>query len=130
MTKETKLTAEQMKALAPYERHFRQAIEAAWCSYPGQEGIRIMLDAWASITGRRYGYKPCCSNCLLNLVRDMGTIYFEQKRVLEEEAKKAAAEETPAKADSVAVEQAEAPKAGSKPSEGKATAKPKRKAKK
>jgi len=89
MTKETKLTAEQMKALAPYERHFRQAIEASWCSYPGQDGIRIMLDAWASITGRRYGYKPCCSNCLLNLVRDMGTIYFEQKRVLEEEAKKA-----------------------------------------
>lgn len=76
---ENKLTAAQLEALAPYERHFTKATEAAWCPYPGQQGIDLMLRTWEELTGHRYGYKPGCPNCLLNLVRDLGTIYFAQK---------------------------------------------------
>ena len=76
---EQKLTAEQVLELQPYERHFTQATRAAWCSYPGQAGIAKMLDIWESLTGGKYPYQPGCSNCLLNLVRDLGTIYFAQK---------------------------------------------------
>ena len=86
--KNTRLTPEQMQELAPYERNFTQATKAAYCSYPGQAGIDKMLDIWQSLTGSRYPYQPGCANCLLNLVRDMGTIYFAQKEV----AEKAAAE--------------------------------------
>ena len=92
MTK--KLNADQVRALAGYERNFHQATEAAWCSYPGQAGINLMLDIWAALTGSPYPYKPGCPNCLMNLVRDMGTLYFAQKdSVLAEEAA-AKAEET------------------------------------
>ena len=76
---EAKLTQEQLEALAPYERNFEQAVKAAWCSYPGQAGIDTMLDVWRSLTGIGYPYQPGCPNCLLNLVRDIGTIYFAQK---------------------------------------------------
>lgn len=73
------LTADQVRELAPFERFFSQATTAAWCSYPGQAGINKMLDIWTSMTGRPYPYQPGCANCLLNLVRDMGTVYFAQK---------------------------------------------------
>lgn len=76
---EKKLTAAQIKALEPYERNFHQATEAAWCSYPGQAGINLMLEVWTDLTGTAYPYKPGCPNCLINLVRDLGTLYFAQK---------------------------------------------------
>jgi len=76
---EKKLTAAQIHALEPWERNFRQATEAAWCSYPGQAGINLMLEVWSNLTGGPYPYKPGCPNCLMNLVRDLGTIYFAQK---------------------------------------------------
>lgn len=81
---EAKLTQEQLEALAPYERNFEQAVKAAWCSYPGQAGIDTMLDIWRSLTGIGYPYQPGCPNCLLNLVRDIGTIYFAQKPAQED----------------------------------------------
>ena len=100
---EQKLTAEQVLELQPYERHFTQATRAAWCSYPGQAGIAKMLDIWESLTGSKYPYQPGCSNCLLNLVRDLGTIYFAQKDGV-------LAAEMAEKADSAPVEGTKAPK--------------------
>ena len=76
---EKKLTAAQVHLLEPLERNFKQATEAAWCSYPGQAAIANMLQVWTDLTGQAYPYKPGCPNCLVNLVRDMGTIYFAQK---------------------------------------------------
>lgn len=87
-----KFTPEQMAALAPLERYFDQATRASFCSYPGQANIDMMLETWHTLTGHRYGYKPGCPNCLVNLVRDMGNLYFAQK-----------AEETPAKVPDTAV---------------------------
>ena len=91
---EQKLTAEQVLELQPYERHFTQATRAAWCSYPGQAGIAKMLDIWESLSGSKYPYQPGCSNCLLNLVRDLGTIYFAQKDSVLAELKEKAKDET------------------------------------
>lgn len=92
MSKETQLTAAQVHRLEGYERHFKQATEAAWCSYPGQAGINTMLEVWDELTGSRYPYQPGCPNCLMNLVRDLGTIYFAQKDVVLEAERQAAAE--------------------------------------
>lgn len=88
-----KLTAAQVAALAPYERYFKQAVEAAWCSYPGQAAIDNMKAIWEDLTGHAYPYKAGCPNCLLNLVRDMGTLYFA-----------AVEDNTPAKAANFAAE--------------------------
>lgn len=93
--KEARLTAEQVLELQPYERNFEQATKAAWCSYPGQAGIAKMCDIWESLTGSKYPYQPGCSNCLLNLVRDLGTIYFAQKDSVLAESVPAEVAETP-----------------------------------
>lgn len=118
MSKEVKLTAAQVHELEPFERHFRQAIEAAWCSYPGQAGINKMLDIWLAIAGSPYPYKPGCPNCLLNLVRDLGTLYFAQKDSV-------LAAEMAGKADSAPVEGAKAPKPRKTTSKGKKAVKTK-----
>lgn len=109
-----KLTPEQLETLAPMERYFKQAVEASWCSYPGQENIKTMLRTWEDLTGTQYPYKPGCSHCLMNLVRDMGTLYFAAKAELisklREKNKDAEFKEiqigdySPAKASSEAVE--------------------------
>ena len=110
--KEARLNAEQAHALEPFERHFHQATEAAWCSYPGQAGINLMLDIWNTIAGSQYPYKPGCPNCLLNLVRDLGTLYFAQKDSV-------LAEESPAKVAEPAQESAEPAKVSKAPAKGK-----------
>lgn len=93
--KERQLTAAQITELQPYERHFKQATEAAWCSYPGQAAIDKMRDIWLDLTGTKYPYQPGCSNCLLNLVRDLGHIYFAQKEAAEKAQTPTAATCTP-----------------------------------
>jgi hypothetical protein len=87
------LTPEQLERLSGYERYFDQATTAAWCSYPGQAAIAVMLDTWKELTGSPYPYKAGCPNCLLNLVRDLGHVYKAAKK-----------DNTPAKVDSFAVE--------------------------
>ena len=77
--KNDKLTPAQLEALRPLERNFRQATDAAWCSYPGKDNIDMMLGIWKELTGQNYPYQPGCGNCLLNLVRDFGHLYFAQK---------------------------------------------------
>lgn len=101
---EKKLTAAQVHLLEPLERNFKQATEAAWCSYPGQAAIANMLQVWTDLTGQPYAYKPGCPNCLVNLVRDLGTIYFAQKD-------EALAAERPVKAAETAQNGSKAPKA-------------------
>lgn len=119
--KQPTLTAEQMQTLAPCERYFTQAVTAAWCSYPGQENIRTMLETWKAVTGRDYvGFRPGCPDCMLNLVRDLGVIYLENKKAADA-AKKPA--ETPAN-------DAEAPKPTNEPAEEKKPANGKKKGKK
>ena len=100
---EKKLTAAQVHLLEPLERNFRQATEASWCSYPGQAAIANMLQVWTDLTGQAYAYKPGCPNCLVNLVRDLGTIYFAQKD-------EALAAERPAKAAETDQNGSKAPK--------------------
>lgn len=86
--KQPTLTAAQMQALAPCERFFTQAVEAAWCSYPGQDNLRLMLDTWKDVVGKEYiGFRFGCPDCMLNLVRDLGVIYLANKKAQDNAAK-------------------------------------------
>lgn len=91
MTKQ--LTKEQLAVLVQYERLFRQAIDARYCSYPGTEGVNKMLEIWNDVTGEGRRMRPGCSTCIFHLVQDLGTLYFAQKPIIE--AKKAPAQEKP-----------------------------------
>ena len=93
MSKEM-FTRAQVEALAQYEPIFGHAVRAAWCEYPGLEGLERMQAAWKETTGRDYPYRPGCSTCMMNLVRDCGTLYFAAKEALMGELKEKAKDET------------------------------------
>lgn len=99
-----KLSAAQMVALAPYERNFKTAVEARWSSLIPASGIDTMEEVWAQITGTKRNTNRSCNNCVLNLVYDLGVIYFETKEARARQAEKKAENkaETPKKAGTTA----------------------------
>lgn len=101
-----KFTEKQMAFLATQERDMRTAVESNWSRYPGQANIEQMRKIWEELTGQTREIRLSCSSCILNLVRDMGILYFAQKK--EQEADLAAAA---AKAARAAAEAAAAAKA-------------------
>lgn len=121
--KETKLTPDQVAALAPYERFFGPAIRSSWCSYPGQAGIDLMLDTWKAVTGSPRNYRQGCGNCILSLVKDVGTLYFAAAGIDPFAAKRA--EIAAAAAESVAAStgQSKPKTAKTAPKKGNKTAK-------
>ena len=127
--KQPTLTAEQMQTLAPCERYFTQAVTAAWCSYPGQENLRLMLETWKAVTGRDYvGFRPGCPDCMLNLVRDLGVIYLENKKAAAKPNEEPA--QSPDKPAETPANEAEAPKPSNEPAQDKKPANGKKKGKK
>lgn len=91
-----KFTEKQMAFLATQERDMRTAVESNWSRYPGQANIEQMRKIWEEMTGQTREIRLSCSSCILNLVRDMGILYFAQKK--EQEADLAAAAAKAAKA--------------------------------
>ena len=71
------LTPDQVAALAPYEEKMATAIRAGYATYPGVQALDLMRRIWAAHTGNTYPYSPSCSTCIMNLLRDIGALYFE-----------------------------------------------------
>ena len=101
-------TPEQFAALAPYEEHFRTAINAKWSRNPGRTALKTIYDNYAAATGSKDRFNPWCGNCVLNLMKKAGALWLADN-----EAKKAA--ENPAPSESKPV------KAASKKSTAKTT---------
>lgn len=122
------LTPEQIAALAPYEDKMATAIRAGYATYPGVQALELMRQIWAAHTGNTYPYSPSCSTCIMNLLRDIGTLYFEAtgkdpRELVPSKTVKISAEapSRPAKAD-------KAPKPGKTPAKPKKAANTKKKA--
>lgn len=81
MTKQ--LTPEQFAALSKYERFFKQAVEARYCSWPGEEGVNEMLRIWNEVTGEGRKRVHGCSTCTFLLVLDVANLYNAQKAAAE-----------------------------------------------
>lgn len=71
-----RLTKEQMKALEPYEKYMRTAVRASWASNPGMQGIDTLRRVWEDVTGTRRNMSVSCGVCILNLLKDVGRLYF------------------------------------------------------
>lgn len=74
MTKQ--LTPAQIEELKPYEKHFGSVIRAGYSSYPGEAALEKMRSVWNELTGTPYPFRVGCSDCIMNLLRDVGTLYF------------------------------------------------------
>lgn len=81
MKKEVKLNDAQLEALAPYEKYFGTAIRSGYAQHPGTAAIETMRTVWAELTGQRYPMNLGCTRCLMNLLKDIGTLYFAAKGI-------------------------------------------------
>lgn len=72
-----RLTKEHMKALKPYEKYMRTAVRASWASNPGMQGIETLRHVWEDVTGTRRNMSVSCGACILNLLKDVGRLYFD-----------------------------------------------------
>ena len=84
------LTAEQIKALEPYEQYFITAIKSKYARYPGAHGVHLIHHIYTEATKKGIRLNSSCSSCIFRLLVECGTIYFKDKEELEksrEEAK-------------------------------------------
>ena len=76
-------TADQLKALEPYEQHFTTAIRSKYARYPGVNGVRIIHGIYATAVKTAPALHASCSSCIFRLLTDVGTLYFKDKEELE-----------------------------------------------
>ena len=117
------LNAEEIAQLAPYEKQMRTATEARWVSHIPQSGIDTFLAVWKSLTEQDRIFRQGCGTCILNLVYDLGVLYFKAKKKDEEKAAALKAEqERKAAEEAAAKAQAEAEAAAQAEAEAEAAA--------
>ena len=82
------MTEEQFTALAPFEQHYRTALDCNYTRYPGRAAIDTMFEIFRAVTGSRININRSCSVCILHLVQNVGKLYFKEKERRESEALK------------------------------------------
>ena len=107
-------TSQQYNLLAPYRSYFQTAVHERWSRNPGRTALTVMADVWrevAHLPGFRMDYN--CGTCIVNLLTDLGTLFFQDEAALAAEAAKPApkVETTDAPTETV---KAKAVKTGSK----------------
>lgn len=80
------MTDEQFNALAPYESNYKTALTVNYSRYPGAAAIDTMFNVYRAVTGSRLNMNRSCSVCVLNLVKNVGRLYFAEKERREAEA--------------------------------------------
>ena len=74
-----RLTEEQFKALAPYEKHFDSAVNHRWTRFPGGAALDLIHDILHQVTGLNLPLNKCCSHCILDLMTEMGKIFLADR---------------------------------------------------
>lgn len=90
-----KLTDEEYEYLKEYEPRFHQAVRADYVSAPNPSAIREMHRIWCRIIGRKEILRESCYHCVLTLVKEVGKVFFDDKR----EKKRIAADKAKAEAE-------------------------------
>lgn len=124
---EVKLTSEQAQILAPYEKYFGMVHRASYCTYPGEQALQVMRDTWEEVTGQKRQWHGGCPECIMSLVRDLGTLYYAATGRKPEDTAPSkvvkVSESKPAEAAPAAVEAKEAPKPKAAPAKKKSAPK-------
>ena len=78
------MTDEQFNALAPFEQHYKTAIQVNYTRYPGRAAIDTMFNIYRELTNSRININRSCGTCILHLVQNVGKLYFAEKKRREE----------------------------------------------
>lgn len=80
MTPKRKFTKDEMLSLSRWEGQMRRAVERGYLTWPGREAVSAMDAAYQGVYGIvRRRFNAGCGVCVLNLLRDVGNLYFAQK---------------------------------------------------
>ena len=79
MSKQVTLTPAQMEALAPQSGQLHRALYAGWAKPIYSPEMAVLQKVWRELTGNEYPMQKGCGRCQLNLLRDLGTLYFATK---------------------------------------------------
>lgn len=75
------MTNEQFDFLARYESYLDTATRSNWARHPGSSALEKMGEIYTSITGVKRRVNAGCQVCNLNLLKDVGRIYFAEKAI-------------------------------------------------
>lgn len=98
------LTEEEFRALEPYERHMETALRAGWSRNPGLSALDTMQRIYNRVSKSALKINKGCGVCILNLLKDVGRIYFADKKEKGQEQMPAEKTETPESGHVVAVD--------------------------
>ena len=79
MSKQVTLTPAQMEALTPQEDQLHRALYSGWAKPIYSPEMAVLQKVWRELTGSEYPMQKGCGRCQLNLLRDLGTLYFATK---------------------------------------------------
>ncbi len=79
MMMEKIFTEKQMKELSVWEPNMRTAVRSNWARGIGSTAARRMNEIYNAATGAKGTVNASCAGCMLNLLRDVGRLYFAQK---------------------------------------------------
>lgn len=82
------MTAEQVKALEPFENFFLTAMRSGYARYPGEVGIKTIHKVYCEVSKTNPRLNTGCSSCIFRLLVDCGKLYFEAKQGLANEQTK------------------------------------------
>lgn len=99
-----RLTEDQYRALAPFEQNMRTALHSNYARNPGRRATLDMQDIYNEVTGARLRVNVGCGTCILNLLKDVGRIYFADKEERAAKAQEAVKATETARIPRVAVE--------------------------
>lgn len=82
-----KLTQEQMTYLSRFEGNMLTAVRSNWTSPLSASDLQMVADIYNEVTGQSRRANANCASCILELLTDMGRIYFAQKEASQAETK-------------------------------------------
>lgn len=67
----------QINKLRIYEPYFKTATTAGWCPYPGNAAVKEIAEIWRTVYTGIVALNYSCQECILHLMQDVGTAYFQ-----------------------------------------------------
>lgn len=75
-------TKDQIQVLSAWEDNFRTAINASWARHPGRYALKMIYDVFTVATGDNRRFDANCQKCAVDLLRDCGRLYFQDKEAM------------------------------------------------
>ena len=77
-----------MKELEPYESFFTTAVRSGYVRYPGSDALRRIHGMLVQVQRNVAPLNEHCANCVLDLMKTVGTLYFRDKNSAENAVRK------------------------------------------